>query len=623
MKKLLFVLSILGLVSLQLFADDTIYGLRSGALVQITEKHPSVYMLNEVINIDAYESYYEVSVDFLFYNDSKAQELTLGFPVTEFYGNGTLYDFEFQFNGKTQQRNFTPIAQNETELYKTRNAYTIPVTFEPGLTTTKVKYKNSYGTTPFIGYYYGSGAAWKGKIQSVELYLTNHTTTKYIRTDYETKLPLEIISDNTLYGCMKDVSPDPKDCFGFIILDFATNRGKKKPDINSLKPGKNEYYTKSQYRILRNTIYAAHGYTFKSEDLSNYFSKASWYKINPSYSDAELSIEEKDYIEKLRQTENNWPSKNPQTPKYIIPATSEIDSNPYRINLPDSAKNVNFTTQREKNLYPLTLTTTKSTDITWDSIEPMCKYPKEDCLTLTKSTKGVLQLGNFTFYYNPESTTPEKGLLYLNRADYFLCINYDINNKHNFSGHSKENTGISDKDEFILLTKDSNRNYCILSKPVTKNGRNTSQIFIYDIGDTTFDQMVYYNSTLYINNTAANYCGYIKFQNGTEKLCIQEYNTAKKVNLYILSTETYYDSCNVFTAEDLTTKMPNYLYSTEYYRGGDGRGQSDYVYHFFLASTDEVSKKPEYSSVLSLPDQDKNTVNEKIEKIYQKVFATE
>lgn len=39
--------------------------------------------------------------------------------------------------------------------------------------------------------------------------------------------------------------------------------------------------SKSQLRILRNTIYARHGRKFKSKDLQNYFNGFSWY--NPLY----------------------------------------------------------------------------------------------------------------------------------------------------------------------------------------------------------------------------------------------------------------------------------------------------------------------------------------------------
>ena len=54
------------------------------------------------------------------------------------------------------------------------------------------------------------------------------------------------------------------------------------------------WYTKPQLRILRNTIYALHGYDFKSEDLKELF--ISWgknwspsYKVNPNFSEEELS----------------------------------------------------------------------------------------------------------------------------------------------------------------------------------------------------------------------------------------------------------------------------------------------------------------------------------------------
>ena len=41
--------------------------------------------------------------------------------------------------------------------------------------------------------------------------------------------------------------------------------------------------SKPQLRILRNEIYARHGYIFKSADLKAYFSKYPWYK--PLYGD--------------------------------------------------------------------------------------------------------------------------------------------------------------------------------------------------------------------------------------------------------------------------------------------------------------------------------------------------
>lgn len=42
-------------------------------------------------------------------------------------------------------------------------------------------------------------------------------------------------------------------------------------------------YSKSELRIMRNAIFARHGYRFKSADLKKYFAQYSWY--TPRYSD--------------------------------------------------------------------------------------------------------------------------------------------------------------------------------------------------------------------------------------------------------------------------------------------------------------------------------------------------
>lgn len=53
-----------------------------------------------------------------------------------------------------------------------------------------------------------------------------------------------------------------------------------------LTPSELAGLSKSDLRIMRNTIYARHGYIFKSDDLTEYFSNFSWYK--PRYSSLPL-----------------------------------------------------------------------------------------------------------------------------------------------------------------------------------------------------------------------------------------------------------------------------------------------------------------------------------------------
>jgi hypothetical protein len=59
--------------------------------------------------------------------------------------------------------------------------------------------------------------------------------------------------------------------------------------------------SKSELRIMRNEIYARHGYIFKSKDLQDYFSKKSWY--TPLYNDVsnkltDIEIKNVDFIKK-------------------------------------------------------------------------------------------------------------------------------------------------------------------------------------------------------------------------------------------------------------------------------------------------------------------------------------
>jgi hypothetical protein len=64
-------------------------------------------------------------------------------------------------------------------------------------------------------------------------------------------------------------------------------------------------------RILRNTIYARHGYLFKSKDLQEHFQKFEWYKGTKENVEDELSEDERCIIRIILATESaNPPSIN-------------------------------------------------------------------------------------------------------------------------------------------------------------------------------------------------------------------------------------------------------------------------------------------------------------------------
>lgn len=63
-------------------------------------------------------------------------------------------------------------------------------------------------------------------------------------------------------------------------------------------------YTKDELRLMRNEIFADHGYVFKSKDLNDYFKSKDWYKASPNGYFV-LTDWEKSNIELIKKMENN------------------------------------------------------------------------------------------------------------------------------------------------------------------------------------------------------------------------------------------------------------------------------------------------------------------------------
>jgi len=68
-----------------------------------------------------------------------------------------------------------------------------------------------------------------------------------------------------------------------------------------------KYFSKDELRILRNTIYAMHGYKFKSKDLQEYFGKFSWYQGTKENVDSELNENELFHINNILAKEAAFP----------------------------------------------------------------------------------------------------------------------------------------------------------------------------------------------------------------------------------------------------------------------------------------------------------------------------
>ena len=76
---------------------------------------------------------------------------------------------------------------------------------------------------------------------------------KSVREFIQTKW-FNLTGNTTLHGNYSFASKD-------LLLDLVLN-----------------YYSKSELKIMRNEIFARHGYNFKTEEMKNYFSRQAWYR---------------------------------------------------------------------------------------------------------------------------------------------------------------------------------------------------------------------------------------------------------------------------------------------------------------------------------------------------------
>ena len=110
MKKYLIALVILLFPNL-IFSNDTFFSLSGGNLIPATEDDVSIEMQEETITIDFQENFYEVTVDFVFYNYGNTVNLNVGFPffAPGALGNGKIYDFRCWTNDKETSFEDLPI----------------------------------------------------------------------------------------------------------------------------------------------------------------------------------------------------------------------------------------------------------------------------------------------------------------------------------------------------------------------------------------------------------------------------------------------------------------------------------------------------------------------------------
>lgn len=106
-----------------------------------------------------------------------------------------------------------------------------------------------------------------------------------------------------VYGkYVQDTPTEVYEYWGALRKDASSYRFTE----NDLSP-----LTAKELTYLRNSVYARHGYVFKSQELNNYYKQFSWYHPNPSVTDAALNSTEKANVDFIL----NYQKQNDKTYK--------------------------------------------------------------------------------------------------------------------------------------------------------------------------------------------------------------------------------------------------------------------------------------------------------------------
>ena len=354
------IFSILTVLFLHLsYANDGSY-LTHGSVIYPT-KETKIALDKEILSFTVKDGIAYVNIQFTFNNpENIARKLLVGFQAPsgsgdipeEMSNQNQINDFTIFQNDKIlpyqlkvaecedcelKNPNEIQFNQSETGIF----VFLFEITFTPGFNQINHSYNFPYSSNvamnEFYNYILTTGSKWAGgKIKDLTVTIDMGTNSyfyvndifgekadwsiigtgkvtdekfDYIDTDYCRMI--RVLSGYLQIHCT-NFQPTKNIEFGIINkLSFSAypvnyekiKQGKIFPVGNMQLKGD---YTKEELRLLRNTIYAQHGYEFNAPDLKAYFSQFGWYIPNPNIKmeDIVLTPLEKEYIEKIKAKEN-------------------------------------------------------------------------------------------------------------------------------------------------------------------------------------------------------------------------------------------------------------------------------------------------------------------------------
>ena len=330
-------------------SNDGAYLSQGGVFYPINETE--IILKEEVLTFDASDGFH-VNVEFTFLNPgSKSKSLLVGFQSPRMVGDACdicdpIYGFQVEHNGIALPWDLLvadcedcPLEPADPEFKSSWSDQGVFVRlflieFEPG--ENYIHHSYSHGPTlnspinyeELYGYILTTGAKWGGgKIGQLKVNIDMGSTGFSVYDCFSEEAVWTIVGDgkvsvgDTLWNGLvrnhvrvldgyleireEDFNPGANILFGFDRSSYFDGffgfremwLNEREMDLDGLNF--------SELRLLRNSIYAAHGVQFKSRDLQEYFGKQWWYVPveGKGPGEADLSAAEVKFIEEVRRRE--------------------------------------------------------------------------------------------------------------------------------------------------------------------------------------------------------------------------------------------------------------------------------------------------------------------------------
>ncbi len=349
MKSTFLITALVILLTSPIFGNDGIYLNRGGLFYPVNET--KITLEKESLSFTVRDKVAQVDILFEFNNpENEERKLLVGFQAPTATG-----DVSDETSNKNQISNFRILKDGELLPYQLKAAgcadcelkdpkdfhfsqgntgvfvYLFEMTFKPGIN--KVNHSYSFPASTNVAfnqiykYILTTGANWaNGKINdltvSMDMGTNNYfyvhdifgsranwsvigvgkvTNQKFNHFDADSCRMVRILSGR-LQIEVRDFSPTKNIEFGIInedsfinnITDFSKIKTGKVLELTRLNPKRT--YSREELRLLRNTIYAQHGYIFKDKDLRDYFSQFEWYLPDPNLTMEQIVLTEREKL---------------------------------------------------------------------------------------------------------------------------------------------------------------------------------------------------------------------------------------------------------------------------------------------------------------------------------------